>query len=64
MTSDETASRALTSSNVQIAASLLRRVALNPHKVHWVESMPREVRECLLALGLRVQAEEEWRISL
>ena len=64
MTNDESYNRALTSSNVQIAASLLRRVALAPHKVLWVPSMPREVRECLLALGLRVQAEEEWRISL
>lgn len=50
--------------NVRIAASILRRVAMDPHKIQWVPSMPREVRESLLALGLQVRWGDEWGVSL
>lgn len=64
MTTDEMLRRHITEENVRFAASIMRRVAMDPHKIQWVPSMPREVRESLLALGLQVRFDDEWGVSL
>ncbi len=64
MTTKEMLRRSATENNVRLATGILRRVAMDPHKIQWVPSMPREVRESLLALGLQVRFDDEWGVSI